>query len=67
MRQDIFDNLVAFEMSAKCLNLEMSPESKRYLERLIKLGRRNGMIYKQLILVRELVNIFKSIIKNDCV
>lgn len=39
MRQDVFDALVAFEKKSPS---EGSTESKRYVERMIKLGRRNG-------------------------
>ena len=38
MRQDVFDNLLVAEK----LKDSMKPEAKRYLEKLIKLGRRNG-------------------------
>ncbi len=40
MRQDVFDTLLAAE---KNLSSSLSGESKRYLERLIKLGKRNGL------------------------
>ncbi|XP_046548552.1 LOW QUALITY PROTEIN: thimet oligopeptidase-like [Haliotis rubra] len=40
MRQDVFDAIVAFQKNNKG---EISAEAKRYLERLIKLGRRNGL------------------------
>ena len=39
MRQDVFDNLVAVQDK---LGDNMAPEAKRFLERLIKFGRRNG-------------------------
>lgn len=39
MRQDIFDNLLAAE---KKFGESLPPEAKRYLDRLIKLGKRNG-------------------------
>ena len=38
MRQDVFDNLLVAEK----LKDGLKPEAKRYLEKLIKLGRRNG-------------------------
>ncbi|PIK41798.1 putative thimet oligopeptidase-like [Apostichopus japonicus] len=41
MRQDIFDNLVSFEK--KTDTSKLSPEAKRYLEKLIKYGKRNGL------------------------
>ncbi|XP_062569766.1 thimet oligopeptidase-like isoform X2 [Saccostrea cucullata] len=40
MRQDVFDALVNFEKKS---SNEGSAESKRYVERMIKLGRRNGL------------------------
>lgn len=47
MRQDVFDNLV---VAQKKFGDALKPEAKRYLERLIKLGKRNGMyIYKKLV------------------
>lgn len=39
MHQDVFNNLLMLEAK----NEEMDPESKRFLERLIKLGKRNGL------------------------
>lgn len=39
MREDVFKNLLAAE---KKLGETLKPEAKRFLERLIKLGRRNG-------------------------
>lgn len=39
MRQDVYDALVAFE---KKIPSEESTESRRYVERMIKIGRRNG-------------------------
>ncbi|XP_077980904.1 thimet oligopeptidase-like isoform X2 [Glandiceps talaboti] len=41
MRQDVYDNLVA--LKAKVNVDELEPEAKRYLEKLIKLGTRNGL------------------------
>ncbi|XP_070564214.1 thimet oligopeptidase-like isoform X2 [Ptychodera flava] len=41
MRQDVYDNLVVLQ--AKVNTDEMEAESKRYLEKLIKLGKRNGL------------------------
>ncbi|XP_067678068.1 thimet oligopeptidase-like [Haliotis asinina] len=40
MRQDVFDAIVAFQKNKK---EETSAEATRYVERLIKLGRRNGL------------------------
>ncbi|XP_071117688.1 thimet oligopeptidase-like [Haliotis cracherodii] len=40
MRQDVFDAIVAFQKNNKA---DISPEAKRYVERLIKLGKRNGL------------------------
>ncbi|XP_056020060.1 thimet oligopeptidase-like isoform X2 [Ostrea edulis] len=40
MRQDVYDALVAFE---KKIPSEESTESRRYVERMIKIGRRNGL------------------------
>ena len=42
MRQDVFDALVATEQK---LSGQLKPEATRYLERMIKLGKRNGMSY----------------------
>jgi len=42
MREDIFKNLNAVRDK---LGESLEPEAKRYLERLIKLGRRNGTCY----------------------
>ncbi|PVD23726.1 hypothetical protein C0Q70_16999 [Pomacea canaliculata] len=39
MRQDVFDAIVAFDKQNKA---ELSPEAARFVERLIKLGKRNG-------------------------
>jgi len=39
MREDVFKNLIAVQDK---LGESLEPEAKRYLERLIKLGRRNG-------------------------
>ena len=44
MRQDIFDVVVAFEESVKKSGDQLKPEAKRYLEKVIKLGRRNGRV-----------------------
>jgi len=41
MREDVFKNLIATKDK---LGNSFEPEAKRYLERLIKLGRRNGML-----------------------
>ena len=38
MRQDVFNNLVLLEKK----ELDMTAEAKRYLQRLIRNGRRNG-------------------------
>ena len=40
MRQDVFDVIVAFEKKG---TEGLTPEEKRYVERMIKYGRRNGM------------------------
>merc|ERR1719494_1389720 len=39
MRQDVFDNINAYKEK----NEDLSAEGKRYLEKLIKLGKRNGL------------------------
>ncbi len=39
MRQDVFNNLLAVE---KKIGVELKPEAKRFVTRLIKLGKRNG-------------------------
>ena len=39
MREDVFKNLEALRMK---IGETLEPEAKRYLERLIKLGQRNG-------------------------
>jgi len=41
MREDVFKNLIAVKDK---LGESLEPEAKRNLERLIKLGRRNGNI-----------------------
>jgi len=41
MREDVFKNLIAVEDK---LGESLEPEAKRYLERLIKFGRRNGSV-----------------------
>jgi len=41
MREDVFKNLIAVKEK---LGESLEPEAKRFLERLIKLGRRNGNI-----------------------
>ena len=43
MRQDVFDNLV---VAQEKFGASMLPEAKRYVERHIKLGRRNGTYRK---------------------
>lgn len=40
MRQDVFDAIVAFDKKNKA---DLSPEAARFVERLIKLGKRNGL------------------------
>ncbi|KAK3089945.1 hypothetical protein FSP39_007851 [Pinctada imbricata] len=47
MRQDLFDVAVAYEESIKQSGDQLKPEAKRYLERIIKLGRRNGLHLSQ--------------------
>jgi len=42
MREDVFRKLLAAQEK---LGESLEPEAKRYLERLIKLGRRNGSIH----------------------
>ncbi len=42
MRQDVFDNLLAAQ---KSFGDSLQGEAKRYLERLIKLGKRDGNCY----------------------
>lgn len=42
MRQDVFDALVATE---KKFSGQLKPEAQRYLERMIKLGKRNGILF----------------------
>ena len=42
MREDVFKNLIAVKDK---LGESLESEAKRYLERLIKLGRRNGSLY----------------------
>ena len=42
MRQDVFDNLV---VANEKFGATMNAESKRYVERLIKLGKRNGTVF----------------------
>ena len=39
MRKDVFDKVV---LANEKLGSTLSPEAKRFLERLIKLGKRNG-------------------------
>lgn len=41
MRQDVFESLVS--LNEKLKGKFPSPEAERYVERLIKLGKRNGM------------------------
>merc|ERR1719354_1543396 len=41
MRKDIFDNLVAFSGTGEAANLK--PELKRYLDKMIIEGKRNGL------------------------
>ena len=57
MRQDIFDALLHVQETTK--TEELKPESKRYLERLIKIGRRNGLH-----LPKETQNMIKDIQKR---
>lgn len=42
MRQDVFDAIVAFDKKNKA---DLSPEAARFVERLIKLGKRNGKFF----------------------
>ena len=58
MRQDVFDTLVATEQK---LGSQLKPEAKRFLERMIKLGKRNGMFT---IIVMDTHFAFHMIVKN---
>ena len=42
MRQDVFDNLLAVQSK---MGASLEPEAKRFLEKLIKLGKRNGKFF----------------------
>lgn len=53
MRQDVFDSFVALEHKGTD---GMKPEAKRYLEKCIKLGKRNGKIYQNKIETTKLLN-----------
>lgn len=41
MRQDVFDRILAVQEKVK--DMELHPESKRFIERMVKLGERNGL------------------------
>lgn len=59
MRQDVFDTLVATE---KKLAGQLKPEATRYLERMIKYGKRNGIYF--LLISRFSIGLILYIINN---
>ncbi|KAK1176441.1 hypothetical protein AOXY_G1322 [Acipenser oxyrinchus oxyrinchus] len=59
MREDVFQKIVALQ--GKCNTGDLRPEAKRFMERLVQLGKRNGLH-----LSKEIQQEIKSIKKQIC-
>ena len=59
MRKDVFDKVMIAE---KKLGSTLPPEAKRFAERLIKLGKRNGKLYMHQCHFKQYITVYKLLL-----